>query len=333
MAIVEAVYRVVGALAPINQRLWRLRLNMVPANVLLIIGLGTGAAVCWHNIGRVLESRRALEPEPLSALLSGKRPARNYVSLQGRLVSDARIAFGQEGAAGTLAALTWVPLQDEATGKAILVQLAADYALPGNGADVTLEGTLRPIASPVSPQLSPNRFVHAGMPIERRFMLVEGRRPGSLGGSITIGSVCAILALALAWATLSRNVIFMADGDTPAAGTVAFFDSPSPEPLLVSGTLAFDAKTRRFFAHMPALMRRMDTGDTAIISHIETSSTFFGVKRTEHSGVWMLGIRPGSITEAQTGYVFWGHRKLRATRFRYVSTMTGASERAVVATA
>ena len=335
MGIVEGVYRVVGVLAPINQRLWRHRLNLIPANVLLIIGLGAVAAVCWNNIGRVLDSRRALAPEPLGALLSGGRPVRNYVSLQGRLVPDARIAFEQQGAAAgnlQLADLTWVPLQHEATGKAILVQFAADSALPG-GADVTLEGMLRPVPSAVSRQLSQSRFVHAGMPIERRFMLVQGRRPGSLVGPIAVGSFCAILALAFGWATLARNVIFMADEGMPTSGTAAFFEQPSEEPLLVSGTLALDAKTRRFFAHMPALVRRMDTGDTAIISHIETSTTFFGVKTSEHSGLWMLGIRPGSVTEAQSGYVFWGHRKLRATRFRYVSAMTGASERAVVATA
>lgn len=56
-----------------------------------------------------------------------------------------------------------------------------------------------------------------------------------------------------------------------------------------------------------------------------------GMKTTEHSGVWMLVMRAGSITEAQAGYVFWGFKKMRATRFRYVNAMTGASERAVVA--
>ena len=45
----------------------------------------------------------------------------------------------------------------------------------------------------------------------------------------------------------------------------------------------------------------------------------------------MLAMRPGSITEVQAGYVFWGLKKMRATRFRYVNAMTGASERAVVA--
>ena len=43
-------------------------------------------------------------------------------------------------------------------------------------------------------------------------------------------------------------------------------------------------------------------------------------------------MRPGSISEAQSGYLFWGVTKMRATRFRYVNAITGSSERAVVAT-
>jgi hypothetical protein len=83
---------------------------------------------------------------------------------------------------------------------------------------------------------------------------------------------------------------------------------------------------------VPAVLQRLETGDTALLSHLTTSSTFFGVKTQEHAGVWMLVMRPGSVTEAQAGYVFWGMKKMRATRFRYVNAMTGASERAVVAT-
>jgi hypothetical protein len=250
-------------------------------------------------------------------------------------MTDARLAFGDKGSAGNLELkdYTWVPLLDDATGKAILVQFAADHSFPANGSDVTLQGILRPVTSTLSRRLSQDRYMHAGMPIERRFMLVEGRRPGSLGFPVTTASVCALLVLALVWATLTRNVIFLPDDGGPSAGAAMIFDRPSHEPLLVSGTLTLDGKTRRFFNNMPAIIHRMDSGETALVSHIETSSTFMGMKTAQHSGLWVLGIRPGSITETQTGHVFWGLEKRRALRFRYVCAMTGTSARAVAASA
>lgn len=338
MAFLEGVYRVVGAIAPINQRLSRLRLNFVPANILLMIGLGAMAFASWSNIATVLQSRRVIDTPSLDRLLSGGRPVRNYVALQGRLMADARLAYGSNGSnssAGNLelADYIWAPLLDDVTGRAILVQFPKDYAFPANGSEITVQGILRPVVSAVTRQLSQTKYVHAGVPIERRFMLVEGSRPGSLGFPAVMGTVTVLLVLALAWATLVRNVIFLPADEAPTGAAAAMFDRPSHQPVLVSATLTLDGKTRRFFTHMPAVVGRSDTGDTVLASHIETSSTFYGMKVQQHSGVWVLGIRAGSISEAEEGHVFWGRRKLRAVRVRYVSALTGAPERAVVATA
>ena len=334
MGIVEGVYRVLGAIAPINQRMWRFRVNFVPANLILMFALGVMASICWRSTVTVLQSRRAPAAQPLGALLSGGRPTRNFVALEGRLAADARLSFGKNGAPGNLelADHTWAPLRDDATGKAILVQFAAGYSFPAPGTSVRLEGMLRPVTSAVSKRLAQTKYMHAGIPIERRFMLVEGRRPGPLVRPAVVGSVCTILVLAMAWATLTRNVIFMPD-DSPSPGWAGAVAGQTPELLLVSGTLALDAKTRRFFTNMPAIIRRLDTGDTAIVSHIETKSTYMGMTTEQHSGLWVLAMRPGSMTETQAGHVFWGRQKLRAIRFRYISATTGQSERAVVACA
>jgi len=333
MAFLEGVYRVVGAVAPINQRLSRLRLNFVPANLLLMIGLGAMAFASWSNVSAVLQSRRVVEAPPLDMLLSGGRPVRNYVALQGRLMADARLAYGNNDSAGNLqsADYTWAPLLDDQTGKAILVQFPANYAFPANGADVTLQGLLRPVPAVVSRQLSQNKYVHAGIPIERRFILLEGRQPGALGFPAVMGTVAILLALALASATLMRNVVFLPTDSAPTGAAAAIFDRSPHEPVLVSGTLTLDNKTRRFFAHMTAIVRRTDTGDTVLASHIETSSTVYGLKVKQHSGLWLLGIRAGSISETEEGHVFWGRRKWRAVRVRYVSALTGTPERAVIA--
>jgi hypothetical protein len=333
MAIVEGVYRLLGAIAPFNQRLGRRRINLIPANVLLMFGLGALAVVSWNSVARVLASRRPPAPQTVDALISGTRFARGYVAVQGRLMADSRLALEAKSSSGQpdSADDTWTPLVDAASGQAILVQLDAKHAFPANGAEVTVEGMLRPVNSLVARRLKETRFVHAGVAIDRRFMLVAGRQAASLQRPLVSGTVFGVLAFAVLWSTLTRNVVFMPAEPALSGGRTDLLETGSTEPVLVSGKLALDGKTRRFFTNMPAVVQRIETGETALLSPIVTSSTFFGVKTNEQSGVWMLAMRPGSITEVQVGYVFWGVKKMRATRFRYVNATTGASERAVVA--
>lgn len=333
MAIREGIYRVLGIIAPVNERLGRLRLNLIPANFLLMVAFGALAVVSWNSVGKVLASRRPPEPQTVETLIGKTRFAQGYVAVRGRLMEDSRLAFAQESAAGKLALAdyTWVPLVDEATGKAVLVQFAAGHEAAADGGAITVEGILRPVNPVVARQLKETKYVHAGVPIARGFMIIAGRQPGNLQGPIVTGTVFAAVALGLAWAMVRRNVIFMPTASALSGGHAGLLDTASSEPLLVSGTLSLDGKTRRFFTNMPAVMQRAETGETALLSYIETSSTVYGIKTKQHAGVWTLLIRPGSITEVQSGYVFWGLKKMRAMRFGYVSAISGNAERAVVA--
>jgi hypothetical protein len=333
MAIVEGVYRLVGAIAPINQRLGRLRINLIPANVLLMFGLAGLALVSWNSVAKVLAERRPPAPQTVDALISGTRFARGYVAVHGRLMAEAPLSLEAKSSSGPSdsADSTWTPLVDAGNRQGILVQLDAEHALPANGPDVTVEGMLRPLSALVARRLKETKFVHAGVSIDRRFMLVAGRQPGSLQGPLVTGTVCGLLALAFLWSTLTRNVIFLPAEPALSGGRADLLETGSTEPLLVSAKLTLDGKTRRFFTNMPAVAQKTATGETALLSPIVTSSTFFGVKTREQSGIWMLAMLPGRIAEVQAGHVFWGLKKMRATRFRYVNATTGASERAVVA--
>ena len=321
MAVVEGVYRLLGAIAAINERLGRLRINLIPVNILLMVGLGALSAVSWNSVARVLASRRPPQVQTVKALLATTRFAQGYVAVQGRLMTESRLSFGD---------YTWVPLGDAETGRAVLVMYAVGHALPADATDVSVEGILRPVNSAIGQRLKETKYVQSGIPVDRRFMIIAGRQPGSLQGPLVTGIVFGSLALALAWSMVRRNVVFMPADGMQSGGSAALFGTPSAEPLLVSGTLSLDAKTRQFFNNMPAVVHRLETGDIALLSRINTSSTFFGVKTKDQTGMWMLPMRPGSITDAQSGYLFWGFSKMRATRFRFVNALTGASERAVV---
>ena len=335
MAIVEGVYRLLGLIAPINQRLGRLRLNFIPANFVLMFGLGAMAFFAWSTVGRVLASRKTPEPQTVETLLAKTRFANGYVAVQGRLNTEARLTPETKQTSGNsaLAAVSWVPLVDAATGAAMLVQFDANHPPPDSGAEVTIEGIVRPVSSLIAKRLKETKFVHAGVGVDRRFMLVAGRKPGDLPGPLMTGIVCGVLALAFLWSSVTRNVAFMPAEPAMSGGRVDLLEPGSSEALLVSATLTLDGKTRRFFTNMPAVMHRTETGETALLSHIVSTSTYFGIKTSEHAGVWMLPMRPGSITETQPGHVFWGLEKRRAMRFRYINAMTGASEQAVVASA
>lgn len=333
MAIPEGVYRVLGVIAPMNQRLGQHRLNLVPANILLMLGLSGLAFVSGNSIAKVLASRRTPEPQTVERLLAKTRFAQGYVAVQGKLVPDSRLTLEGNASNGNiaLADYAWVPLVDAASGDAVFVQFGADYPFPANGSEVTVEGILRPVNSLVARRLKETKYVHAGIAMDRRFMLLAGRQPGSLQGPIVTATVFGLFALALVWSTFSRNVVFMPSEPALSGGRANLLETLVGAPLLVSARLTLDEKKRQFFTNMPAIVHRGETGEIALVSRITQTSKFYGVKTSEHSGLWILPMRPGGLTEAQTGFVFWGLKKMPATRFRYINAMTGATEQAVVA--
>jgi hypothetical protein len=322
----EGLYRLVGALAPMNQRLSQSRVNLIPANNLLMIGLAAPAGVNWNTAARVVRSRRAPEPQSVrSVLLSPVLPQRTYVALEGTLMSDAGVDL-PKGSSGNLATdYTWAPLVDRSTHKAILVQFPAGRVFAATESDATLQGVLRRLPRAVSDQVQNGR--RAGYTIDSRFMLVEGGRPGSLGFPVVAGSVFTAVVLMLLWATVSRNVIFLPDDSAPS-GVVS--PATPAAPLRVSARFTKDSRTTQFFTNMPAIATRMANGDMALASHIERSSTYMGLKTSHDLAMWVVAIRAGTMTDVQRGHVFWGLQKTPAIRFRYASSINGKPERAVV---
>lgn len=327
------VYRLLGLLAPINQRASQLRTNFIPANVLLMLALGAIVFLNVNRISTVMKARTPPNSQPVRELLVNVRFAGSYVAPEGRLATDARIAFDQQSAGGnlTLTDYTWVPLVDRRSGEALLVQFDANESFDQAGEDIAIPGILRPMMPAVARRLAATNYVHAGTRIDRRFMLIAGRLPGSLTTPSVVIVVALVLLLAFVWLTLNRNVVFMRSDDTPAPGAVA--QRAAPESLFASGTLTFDGRTHRFFTNVAGTITRASSGNIVFVSMIETSSTRWGLKRIEHSGLWLLSIQAGSISDVQAGDVLWGRQKRRAVRFRFVNSVTGKEDRAVIASA
>ena len=165
----SSVYRLLGLLAPINQRASQLRTNFIPANVLLMLALGAIVFLNVNRISTVMKARTPPNPQPVGEFLVKTRFAGGYVAPQGRLATDARLDFDQQSAGGnlTLTDYTWVPLVDRQSGEALLVQFDANESFDQASEDIAIPGILRPTRS------------RAGWPRPTTFM----RERGSIGGS------------------------------------------------------------------------------------------------------------------------------------------------------
>jgi hypothetical protein len=327
------VYRLLGLLAPINQRLSWFRVNFIPSNALFLIALAAIVFLNVNSIAAVQKARTAPEPRPVSRVLATPTPLRSYVALQGRLRTDARIAFDEQRAGGNLilADYTWVPLADRAAREAILVQFEANETFDESGEDVEIEGIIVPMLPALKRLLEETNFVRAGTRIVPRYMLVAGRRPGSLTTPSVVIAVAVVLFLSVVWLTYNKNVVFMPSDGVPVAGAI---QKPAMESLALSGRFTYDGQTHRYFTNVPGSITRTESGNPVLSTLLETSTTRYGVlKSVEHSGMWLLPIEAGSITGVQAGHVFWGTRKLRAIRFRFVNGLTRKPDSAVIASA
>jgi hypothetical protein len=329
---IELVYRLLGLLAPINQRLSRFRFNAIPSHLLFLLVLGVVIFINVHMIAAVQRARSLPQPRSVRSVLLMPTPLRSYVMLQGRLLTDARIAFDEQSAAGNLVLTdyVWVPMIDRSAHQAILVRFDANATIDESGNDVGIEGTIVPIPPALKRHLEATNKGRGRTPIVQHYLLAAGRRPGSLTPPVVALAVAAALFLSFVWLTFNKNVVFMASDGVPVAGTI---QQPPLESLIVSGRFTHNGTTHRFFTNVAGSITRAESGNSLLSTIIETSTTRFGIKSVEYSGMWLLSIQSGSITEMRAGHVFWGMKKLRAIRFRFVNGLTGKPEHAVVASA
>jgi len=332
MPILEYAYRFAGLLAPVNQRLARYRTNfIIPLNFVVIVGLGFWVLLNISRLATVVRYSHAPEPQSIGMMLSDSPSASSYVAVKGRVRLGARIEAGENKSGGSVGRTdqAWASLFDPDSGSGILVQLPRNAPFPGSGEEVAVAGTLRPIAPAIRRQLAARNYTYGGIPVDRRLMLVPGDPPGSVTGN-TLGLLISLgFLVGFVWTTLTGNVIFK---PSEAPGAYVPVQAGTTAPLRVSGRLRFDDKTSRFFSNMPVTLVRLDTGDLALVNQIETSSTMMGVWTQKRSGIWSLVMRAGSITAAESGFMYWGTERLRATRFRYLDATTGKMDRAVLAT-
>ena len=329
MALLDPLYRLLGVIAAMNSRMFLIRVNFIPVNVAVFVLLAFGAVEGFDQFNDALNNSATPKTQSLGTLLTtNDGPDQRYVSVRGLLFTGARLEYGTKDNNGGLSSVSnaWAPLVDSASKRALMVELAPTHARHDDTEAIAVTGMLRPMNTVLRAELEKEGFTFDGVPVDQRFVLMEGEAPSSFGWSLVLGVGCTSLLLMFGFATIKRNVIFLPDTSSerpvPAqAEKPAFF---------VSGKLHLDEKNRQRFVNVPAAIGTLESGELAIVSNIDASSTFMGMKTSDRAGMWMLAMRPGSMTEMQPGYIYSGTKKFRAVRFRYVSSMDGATERAVL---
>ena len=194
--------------------------------------------------------------------------------------------------------------------------------------DLTLKGMLRPLPPNLQKRLESTAFTFAGVPVEPRFMRIEGEHPQNLGSRLLLAGGAGVLLLA--FVVSSSGVVFRSES---ATGSDTLSVVRRTEKLLVSGRMMLNEKPNQYFVNMPAVAGTLESGEIALVSNIDASSRFMGIKTSDRSGPWTIAIVPSGVTDAETGHVFCGLKKVPAVRFRYVDVLTGRREPVVVATA
>jgi hypothetical protein len=327
MGVLEPLFRVLGVVASVNRRLYLTRVNFVPLNFVLIGGLAAGVYFGFDELRESLQNRTTASPQALAVILAGGSPTQDFVSLTGTMFTEAKLEYETTRKDGTkTVARVWVPLVDRASNKLLFVEPSQSHVADGPPREMTVTGMLRPLPPILQRKLATDGFMYGGIGVDNRFMLAEGAVPGSPGRAIALFCASGVLLAMFVFAVVNRNLIFL---PTPLGSDVTSGDTAAGT-VFVSGKLQLGERTQ-FFVNMPAGFGSLPTGEFAIVSNIDASPHFMGVKTSDRAGLWVMTMRRGSVSETQSGYLFWGFKKFRATRFRYVNATSEKQEQAVLA--
>lgn len=320
------LYRLMGVVALVNQKLSRMRINLVPLNWVVMIGLGILVSVAvgeWHDA-----SSNGAAPRPVSvaSVLANSSTDKNYVAVQGILVPDEGFELKKNGAVEH----TWVPMVDVKGRQAFLVERAS-AGLGGKPAQATVTGMLRPLDSKLRTKAQEDGGTIEGVPLSLDTMLVEGQQPGSaLVWGLVAGTAALLLAL-LVITFLMKYVVFQKVPLAPGR----FGGAPDVDPaqganVRVTGNFLLDGKSGQRFLDVPAGYGSLETGELVFASNIDASSRFMGVTTSSRKGMWAVIFQNGSARVLDHGLLYSGFAARPALRVDYRETATGKPSQAIL---
>jgi len=322
------LYRMMGLVALLNQRLSRTRVNLVPLNWAAMGGLGALLAVTSAGWQDAHANGQAPRPVSVGQVLAHSGMDKNFVAVQGLLVPGEGFDEKKDGTVEHV----WVPMVDVPGHRAFLVERAGG-GIGGQDAQATVTGMLRPMDDKLKSKIQEEGGNIEGVPLDTDYMLVEGQKPGSaaLWG---LGAALSALLLALFVITfLTKYVVFQkvdrAPGLRPGADG-SDVDPAQGADVRVTGAFLLDGKTSQRFLDVPSGYGTLETGETIFASNIDASNRFMGITTAKRAGVWSMVLQNGSARVGDHGLLYAGMAVRPALRLSYVEAATGKPAQAVL---
>lgn len=320
------LYRLLGVVALVNQRLSRNRVNFIPLNWAAMAGLGVLLFVCLDKYQDAHLNGQTPRTVSVADVLAHRTSEKSYVAVQGVLVPGE----GFDEKKDNTVERTWVPMVDLVGRRAFLVQRRTND-LGGKPQQATVTGMMRPMDEKLAAKVQEDGGNIDGVPIDTGYMLVEGERPGSAALWITGAALSALLLGAFIMTFLQKYVVFQpvarAPGPQPEAADI---DTSQGADVRVTGTFLLDKVGAQRFLDVPAGFGTLQTGETIFVSNIDASNRFMGMTTAKRAGTWAMILANGSARVGAQGLLYSGTKVRPALRVSYVEAATQKPAEAVL---
>jgi hypothetical protein len=319
------VYRLLGIAARVGETLGRTRINFIPISWGVVFGLGVLAVAGAGQFRDAVVNDTKSRAVGISELLAHQDTDRNFVTVKGILIPAAVFKKSKRGYVES----SYLALVSVADKRALLVKYAGNRDSEADAAEAEVTGMLETLESNLASELRKTGGEVSGLPIDTELMLVAGRAPGNslVWGIVTVAAVSLLIALLVA--RKSHYVVFRPE-TAPDAELSPSSSPPDGIDLRASGLFQLDARAAQRFLDVPAEILRLESGDLAIVSNIDASSRFFGIKTADRAGLWAIVVRPEYLTSIEHGTLFLGFGPKPALRLSYRDLGNGKPMRAVL---
>jgi hypothetical protein len=315
------IYRLLGVVARLNERLSHFRVNFVPINLVIMVVL------CGVSLFGLIEFSEGIRngdkpvPRTVAEVLKRKDMSRNFVTVTGELHPEAGFQEMTKDKYGTNERPThaYVVLLDEKDDVAILVQRDANDFDNGKPVMTQITGMLDEMGSDMQTKLHENGGKIGDVSIDTQYMLTEGRQPGNpvVGGAVAI--LFGLASLAFIVTLLSNYIVFQKTGsDMPSAYTTQAALTPQQSiDLRATGRFVLDQRNAKRFLNVPAGIATGGGGEMVIVSNIDASSKLYGFTTQKLSGYWTIVLEPTGLKKVEMGQLYDGPQGRPALRVFY----------------
>ncbi|WP_125206229.1 hypothetical protein [Capsulimonas corticalis] len=295
----------------------RSRINFVPINWIMMIVLATVFVGSLTSIQKGMTMNHTPIQTSVQALITDPSLMGKYVTVTGELKPDIAYQYGNKKSDGSFDVDdTWMLMVTPQTVNGIFVKVPnADFD-DKKPRQVLVTGTWESMDSNLESEVDKENFKADGLNVNVVNVLNAGAAPPQPGIWVLVMAVSGVLLAAFIVTFLRQYVIFQAQ---PASGFSSSNVSPAAPPsvIRVTGEFAIEMRDRKRFLNVPTNPTTLENGHLALLSNIDASSRFFGVKTNNRSGVWLVAIVPASIQNVTRGSFYLGGRSFPAIRFRY----------------